>query len=125
MNARSLEKAYCLNVSWMVMIPVQGFGGPPPLTRVMAFVDGGYLREEFKKKFSSDFINYTKLRDILKAQFNANCDGNYRGDLIRVYYYDAIVDPSSSDYSIQERYFSEIRKINSYEIRLGEIEIEG
>ena len=107
------------------MIPPQGFGGPPPLTRIMAFIDGGYLREEFKKKFSSDSINYTVLKNRFREEFNANCNGNYRGDLIRAYYYDAIVEPSSNEYGAQEKYFSEIRKINSYEVRLGRLNSRG
>src|SRR5713226_9542863 len=101
------------------MVGLTGFSRP--LAKVMVFIDGGYLRENFKQRFNSDSINYFRLKDQCRAQFTANCNGNYEADVIRVYYYDAIVEPLSKEYENQDKYFSEIRKIDSYEVRLGRL----
>lgn len=100
-------------------------GSSPPLTRLMAFIDGGYLRENFKRETGLDIINYNSLHDQLTQNFNANCRGLYRGDLIRVNYYDAIVDYADSKYKEQDEYFSKIRNIDSYEVRLGRLNPAG
>jgi len=89
-------------------------------TRVMAFVDGGYLRGEISKRFDED-INYQKLKERIVAYFNANVNGNYTGDLVRVYYYDAIVDRLDSKYDEQNDYFNRIKTIDGYQVRLGKL----
>lgn len=105
---------------------LQGFGSPTQgLAHLMAFIDGGYLREQFKQKFGSDSINYGILKHQLVENFNANCDGKYRGDISRVYYYDGIVEPSNSKYKKQMEYFDEIRNINGYQVRLGRLRPSG
>ena len=80
-----------------------GFSEQKPIARLMAFIDGGYLREHFIKKTNSD-IDYGKLENILTDTFNANCRGMYVGDLIRTYYYDAEVDVSHPKYTEQNEY---------------------
>lgn len=94
---------------------------PQPLAKIMAFIDGGYLRQNLRKKFNSDFANYFVLKDRFIQEFNGNCNGNYHGDLIRAYYYDAIVDASHPKFAEQNEYFEQIRAINSFEVRLGRL----
>lgn len=92
---------------------------------VMIFIDGGYLRDGFKKiigreigrraRATDDFrilqrslMRYIRYEDIV-------------GELRRVYYYDAIVDPSDSPekYEEQNSYFENIRKCDFYTVKLG------
>ena len=93
----------------------------PSLTRLMAFVDGGYLRTEYKRKYNLELIDFTKLKNRLESEFNANCGGKYNGDLVRVYYYDAIVEPTNSHYNEQQEFFSRIRSVNGYHVQLGKL----
>ena len=101
-----------------------GIGGfsssKPPLAKLMAFVDGGYLREECANRFDEE-INYQKLKERILSYFNANCNGKYDGDLVRVYYYDAIVDRSNPKYDEQNDYFNRIKGNNGYQVRLGKV----
>jgi len=99
-----------------------GIGGfsssKPPLAKLMAFVDGGYLREQCKVKIGTDDINYEKLKHRLESEFNASCGGKYSGDLIRIYYYDGIVEPDEQEYKEQKKRFSKIKNIDGYDVRL-------
>lgn len=97
------------------------FAPKSPLAKLMGFIDGGYLRGEFDKKFGQDIINFQKLKDRLVQEFNANCYGKYDGDLVRVYYYDAIVDRLHPKYQEQQEYFSRIKNINGFQVRLGKL----
>ncbi|MCH7560164.1 MAG: NYN domain-containing protein [Thaumarchaeota archaeon] len=92
----------------------------PPLARLMAFVDGGYLREECTNRFDEE-INYQKLKERILSYFNANCNGKYIGDLVRIYYYDAIVDRLNPKYDKQNDYFNRIKGNNGYQVRLGKV----
>lgn len=86
-----------------------GFSAPQkPIARLMAFIDGGYLRENFKRKTGCD-VDYGKLENILTETFNANCRGMYVGDLIRTYFYDATVDISHPKYAEQNEYHTKIK----------------
>jgi len=91
------------------------------LARLMAFIDGGYLRRNFEEKFGNDNIKFDVLKQRLVQEFDANCNGNFRGDLVRAYFYDAIVDESHPKYKEQDQYFDNIEKINGYELRLGDL----
>ena len=93
----------------------------PPLARLMAFIDGGYLREQCLNKIKTDEINYEQLKITLELEFNANCGGKYSGDLIRIFYYDAIVDHSEPEFIQQNEKFSKIKNYNGYEVRLGRL----
>ena len=100
---------------------IGGFSGSkPPLAKLMAFVDGGYLRDECANRFDEE-INYQKLKESILSYFNANCNGKYAGDLVRVYYYDAIVDQSNPKYDEQNDYFNRIKGNNGYQVRLGKV----
>lgn len=89
---------------------------------VMIFIDGGYLREGFKKiigrEIGEDTKDFTNLQRNLMRYVVFD---NIVGELIRVYYYDAIVDPTDDleTYNKQKEYFDKIRKCNFYEVRLG------
>ena len=102
-----------------------GIGGfsssKPPLAKLMAFIDGGYLREQCKRKIGADSINFEILKKRLEESFNANCGGKYKGDLVRIYYYDAIVDIDDPDFQQQDEFFSKINSINGYKISLGRL----
>lgn len=87
----------------------------------MGFVDGGYLREQSKLKTKSNFINFKILKSRMETTFSANCSGKYRGDVIRVYNYDAIVDSSDPKFQEQKDRFSAINNIDGLEIRLGRL----
>jgi len=92
----------------------------PPIARVMAFVDGGYLREHCANRFDEE-IDYQALKKQIVQNFNANCNGKYDGDLVRVYFYDAIVDRLNPKYDQQNDYFNKIKGNNGYEVRLGKV----
>lgn len=91
-----------------------------PIAKLMAFVDGGYLRGECANRFDEE-IDYQKLKESILSYFNANCNGKYAGDLVRVYYYDAIVDRSNPKYDEQNDYFNRIKGNNGYQVRLGKV----
>lgn len=90
------------------------------LARLMVFIDGGYLRENFKRIFDSDFFDCKEVIEIAVDTFNQEYP-IFDGDLIRVYYYDGIVDPLHENYEKQMKYFEEIRTIEFYEVRLGRL----
>lgn len=98
-----------------------GMSSKPPLAKLMGFIDGGYLRSEIEKRFGEDGINFQRLKQRMIEYFNANCGGKYDGDLVRVYYYDAIADPKHPQYQQQSDYFSRIKAINGYQVRLGKL----
>lgn len=92
-----------------------------PITNLMAFIDGGYLRAEFEKIAPGKKIDFQLLKNRIVENFNGNCNGKYDGDLVRVYYYDAIVDSTHPKFDEQNEYLATIKKINGYQIRLGKL----
>ena len=98
-----------------------GFAPKSPIASLMAFIDAGYLRAEFDRIAPNQKIDFVALKQKIAENFNANCNGKYDGDLVRVYYYDAIVDSSHPKYNEQNDYLSTIKKINGYQIRLGKL----
>jgi uncharacterized LabA/DUF88 family protein len=82
---------------------------PKPIARLMAFIDGGYLRENFKKATDNAIVDFAKLEPTLVGTFDGNCRGMYHGDLIRTYFYDAIVDRLHPKYDEQNEYHSAIK----------------
>ena len=81
-----------------------------PLAKVMAFVDGGYLREQCSNIFDEE-INFQKLKERIISKFNANVNGKYDGDLVRIYYYDGIVDTENPKFKEQTNYFERIKRV--------------
>ncbi len=92
-----------------------------PLQRVMVFIDGGYLRALCKQFFNTDQINFTKVGFKILETFEICSTGQFRPDLIRIYYYDAIVNKSHKDYNVQKQYFDIIHKAPLFTIRLGNL----
>ena len=90
----------------------------PSYRPAMIFIDGGYLREEVKKIFGHDNINFALLSHHLNWSIQ---EGHIHPELIRVYYYDAIVDHKDPKYDEQDRYFERIRMNNNYEVKLGRL----
>lgn len=86
----------------------------------MLFIDGGYLRANLRELFGSDQINFARLAREIVALWNW---GNTASELVRAYYYDAIVDPieNPNKFKQQNTYFDEIRKLDTYEVRLGRL----
>lgn len=92
--------------------------GPSGVSRVMVFIDGGYLREGLRRSFENDAINYLALSKGL-AQ---DCKIDYLGPLlIRSYYYDAVPETSDPDYNTMQDYLSKIRGRDFLEVRLGRL----
>ena len=84
----------------------------------MIFIDGGYLREEVKRVFGHDNIDFAFLPHLLDW---STLGGHIHPELIRVYYYDAIVDHKDPKYDEQNRYFERIQENNDYEVKLGRL----
>lgn len=86
----------------------------------MAFIDGGYLRSEIKEKFGHDNIKFNILPSIFAEKVRW---GTTNMELIRVYYYDAIVDfkENAEKHNEQESYFNNIQRIDNYEVKLGRL----
>lgn len=93
-------------------------GSTPAYRPAMIFIDGGYLRAEVKRVFGHDNINFALLSHHLNRSI---MEGHIHPELIRVYYYDAIVDHKDPKYDEQDRYFKDIRKNNNYEVKLGRL----
>jgi uncharacterized LabA/DUF88 family protein len=85
-----------------------------PYERVMIFIDGGYLRRLFIDLFGDDSINYTALSRDLLEWYKTWPLNPYRPNLIRIYYYDGIVDSKDEPelYKEQREYFDELEGQN-------------
>lgn len=92
-----------------------------PLERVMIFIDGGYLRKLFLDLFGDDNIDFFRLRGYLLDLYNRTPINPFQANLIRVYYYDGIVDSKEREYDQQRDYFDSLRlKYFFLTVRLGE-----
>ncbi|MBI4344354.1 MAG: NYN domain-containing protein [Euryarchaeota archaeon] len=93
----------------------------------MIFIDGGYLRESFKKLFGHDRIQYGFLSRRLFEKVSGSITGGATGtaglqlELRRVYYYDAIVTPKEEEFDQQNKYFAAIEENPDYEVKLGRL----
>jgi uncharacterized LabA/DUF88 family protein len=87
----------------------------------MVFIDGGHLRAVCKKVFGHDNINFEKLSKFIVDRFNSLLNNPFQANLIRIYYYDAIVSKKSPEYAKQEGYFESILQELGYTVRLGEL----
>ena len=92
---------------------------PKPLERVMIFIDGGYLRGIFNDVFGDDDIDYRKVSNTILGIYNAIPILPVQANLIRTYYYDAIVDEEEDEFKKQREYFESIRMQECYTVRLG------
>ena len=89
---------------------------------VMIFIDGGYLRNGFKKiigrEIGEDIKDFINLRRNLMRYIVFE---GIVGELRRVYYYDAIVNHSDSKYEKQQMYFDKISNCDLYDVKLGRL----
>lgn len=92
-----------------------------PLERTMAFIDGGYLRSLCKKLFSTENISFTMVASKIREAFSICLVGQFQPDLIRIYYYDAIVEANHPDYRVQKQYFDAIYNAPLFTVRLGNL----
>lgn len=92
----------------------------PPFIRAMVFIDGGYLRDGFKKLLGHDKIDFGKLINSLVCYKSRIMD---KGEVTRVYYYDAIVDASvdPEKHTQQKKYFHNIALYPDFEVKLGRL----
>jgi uncharacterized LabA/DUF88 family protein len=99
---------------------VTGRSVTPLYRRVMIFEDGGYLRKIFHDLFCNDRINFLELASYLTGHTSSS---HIRGILQRVYYYDAIIDPSDDqeEYNKQNQYLENIREYNFHEVKTGRL----
>lgn len=94
---------------------------------IMIFIDGGYLRKIMQEVVSSDSIDFDKLRDLLIKYTGPGhmyvSYGTIAGELIRIFYYDAIVEhkDDSVKNEEQQKYFDLIKTSRFYEVRLGRL----
>jgi uncharacterized LabA/DUF88 family protein len=91
-----------------------------PYEKVMGFIDGGYLRELCKENCGNDNINSENLWALLLRSFNYYHINPFLANLIRIYYYDAIVE-EGQDYEKQKKYFEVIPEQYPYTVRLGKL----
>ena len=102
----------------------QGRALRPPYREVMIFIDGGYLRACLRKRFGSDKFSLTGLQDLLEfltgiVYIHAR-PPSVTAELIRAYYYDAIVQESEGEKrEKQELFFNDISLLPFCTVRLG------
>jgi len=90
----------------------------PPFVQVMVFVDGGYLREGCQTLLGHGKIDFQKLVQSIVYKV-PNFPGV--GEITRIYYYDAIVDPSVDlqKHKRQKEYFHVVGLNPGFEVKLG------
>lgn len=96
---------------------------PTPSYRpVMVFIDGGYLREGFKKEFPDDRISIEGFQSLVNYLVGLVGYGNIKGELIRTYYYDAIVNETEKEKRVeQSSFFARMRNVPFCTVRLGRL----
>lgn len=91
--------------------------------QVMIFIDGGYLRQGIREIFKHDNINFDQLTIHLQDMVHFHVRGNIVGELIRVFYYDAIMNQMEDTlkYNELDQYYNQIKQSDYYEVRLGRL----
>jgi len=92
-----------------------------PLERVMIFIDGAYIRKLSNEYYRHDKIDFKKFADVLQRMYHTIPGYPFRMNLIRIYYYDAIVDKLDKEYEKQKEYFDSLDRLMWYSVRLGEL----
>jgi len=90
----------------------------PSYRSLMIFIDGGYLRKNVDNLDGKYNIIYQKFSRWLTDRAGS---GRIQSELVRTYYYDAIVDQTDSNFISQSKYFDEIQKLSNMEVRLGRL----
>lgn len=101
-------------------MPTISYAPIKPTERLMVFIDGAYLRKVFRDLFGDDKIDWKKFHHAMLGMYNVLPSNPFQPDLIRIYYYDGIVNPQDKDYELQSEYFDLIRLAEKYTVRLGE-----
>ncbi len=85
------------------------------MKRVMIFIDGSNFYHNLKQGFQKTQIDFSKLINKL-AEPNR--------ELVRTYYYNAPVDRNvnEEEYKKQQKFFEAIKKIDSFEVKLGRLQ---
>jgi uncharacterized LabA/DUF88 family protein len=94
-------------------------GFQKPFEKVMVFIDGGYIRKLCVEHCGSNDINFEQLLYRIIIAFDHHPNNRFQANLIRAYYYDAVVDESDPDYCKQRAYFDPIPEKDFYTVRLG------
>lgn len=92
-----------------------------PFERVMVFIDGAYLRKLCEKFWGHDNIRWSKLSWTFIRMFNTGLTNPFNANLIRIYYYDAIVPKTHVYYDNQDKYFKKIEGNYAFTVRLGKL----
>ena len=90
-----------------------------PFERVLVFVDGAYLRKRCEEFGGHDNINWEKLSWTFIRMFNTYGENPFNANLIRIYFYDAIVPDGDPDRLGEEKYFDNIDRNYAFTVRLG------
>lgn len=120
LGAFFINNAIRLNAGFKIM----GFisQGPLPNKTCMIFIDGGYLRECLKKRWGDDKFNAGGLEQHLISFFRGPPLLVAHAELVRTYYYDAIVNESQKETrDEQKEFFKSLRTISFLETRLGQL----
>lgn len=96
----------------------------PSYRRVMYFIDGEYLQKSFQDLDKSVNIDYRNLPFKLNNRFFGNGRG-IQGEIVRVYYYDALCEPGEEDYKDQLEFFNRLDNFDFYETRLASLVRKG
>jgi uncharacterized LabA/DUF88 family protein len=90
--------------------------------RIAIFIDGGYLEKIVKNEFAEVPIDFAKLVEVL-------LDGR---ELLRTYYYNCLPYQSnpptpeeSERFAKKERFFSYLRRLPRFSVRLGKLAFRG
>ncbi|MDG7008377.1 MAG: NYN domain-containing protein [Nitrososphaerota archaeon] len=85
----------------------------------MVFIDGAVLRRKLREWFGHDridLLNFTWYELVRIVDFNV-----VHGELVRAYFYDAILPPNDPDSAAQEKYYARLRRFEFCEVRLGRV----
>ncbi len=93
-------------------------GSTPSYRRVMYFIDGGYLRRQLMDITGTDDFTIKNLPYKLNKKFFG---GRIQGEIIRVYYYDAICEHTEPRYKEQRILFDKINGTEFYEVKLANL----
>ena len=83
---------------------------------------GGYLREGLKKEFGDDRISLEGFQGLVHFLVDLVGYANIKGELVRTYYYDAIVDESEKKKRREQSlFFDMMRHVPFCTVRLGRL----
>lgn len=99
-------------------MPTSGGGATSFARRVMVFIDGGYLRSNVRTLTGNEEFDLLHFPWKLATKY---IKGRFFPDLIRVYYYDALVDTEHQDYPEQRQFFDSLNSIPLVEVKLGSL----